>query len=104
MKIVRVTYTTKEEYAAQNQANIIEVMAALQQISQPGISYNACLNPDGKTFVHTAFFKEDDDQKVLFDLASFKTFQEQLKASGPEVPPKQEPLTLVGWSNDIFKS
>ena len=104
MKIVRVTYTTKPEYAAQNQQNIQQVMSDLQQLGHPGISYNAYLNADGKTFVHTAFFKADDDQQVLFDLGSFKTFQEQLKASGPEAPPKQELLTLVGWSNNIFNA
>ena len=104
MKIVRVTYTTKAEYAKQNQGNIEKVMGDLQQLGHPGISYNACLNPDGRTFVHTAFFKSDEDQKVLFDLPSFQTFQEQLKASGPEAPPKQELLTLVGWSNNIFRS
>ncbi len=104
MKIVRVTYTTKAEFAEQNQRNIKTMMADLQQIKQPGISYNACLNPDGKTFVHTAFFQSEEEQKVLFDLASFKGFQEQLKASSPEAPPKQEIITLVGSSNQIFNS
>ncbi len=104
MKIVRVTYTTKPEYIAQNQANIKTVMSDLQKINNPGINYNCCLSPDGKTFTHTAFFKSDEEQKILFDLQSFKTFQEQLKASGPETPPKQEVLTLVGSSTDILKS
>ena len=104
MKIVRVTYTTTPGYSTQNQENIKKVMTDLQQLNHPGIAYNTCMNPDGKTFVHTAFFKADDDQKVLFDLPSFKAFQEQLKASGPEAPPKQELLTLVGASHNIFNS
>ena len=104
MKIVRVTYTTKADYAAKNQENIKKVMSDLQELGHPAISYNSCLNPDGKTFVHTAFFKSESDQQVLFDLASFQTFTEQLKASNPETPPKQELLTLVGWSNNIFNS
>ena len=102
MKIVRVTYTTKPEYAAQNKANIEKVMSDLQQLAHPGIRYNTCSTPDGKTFVHTAFFNDDNDQQALFDLSSFKTFQEQLKASGPEAPPRQELLTLVGASYNIF--
>ena len=57
---------------------------------------------DDKSFIHYAFFQSDDDQKVLFDLPSFKSFQEQLKASGPETPPKNELLTLVGASYEIF--
>jgi hypothetical protein len=33
---------------------------------------------------------------------SFKHFQQQLKAGGLEVAPKQELLTLPGSSNNIF--
>lgn len=102
MKIVRVSYSTTPEYSAQNQANIQKVMTDLQAVNNPGIKYNTCLNPDGKTFVHTAFFRAEEDEKVLFALPAFKAFQEQLKASGPETPPKQELLILVGASYNIF--
>lgn len=104
MKIVKVTYTTKTEYAAQNQSNIQQVMADLQKLHLAGMNYNACLAADGKTFIHTAFFKSGEDQKRLNELPSFKYFQEQLKASGPEVSPKQELLSLVGTSNEIFNA
>ena len=103
MKIVRVIYTTHTEFAEQNQSNIKNVMTDLQKLNHPGINYNACLNPDGKTFTHTAFFKSDEDQKILNELPSFKHFQEQLKSNGFEAPPKQELLNLVGSSKDIFK-
>jgi hypothetical protein len=102
MKIVRVTYTTTLGYAEQNQGNIKNVMTDLQKLNHPGINYNACLSADGKTFTHTAFFKSDEDQKILNELPSFKLFQEQLKSSGPEVPPKQELLNLVGSSKNMF--
>ena len=102
MKIVRVIYTAKAEYAEQNQLNIKNVMADLQKINNPGINYHCCLSPDGKTFTHVSFFKSEEEQKVLNELPSFKYFQEQLKASGLEVPPKQELLTLVGSSTAIF--
>lgn len=102
MKIVRVTYTTKAEYADQNQNNIKNVMSDLQKMNHPGINYNACLGPDGKTFTHTAFFISEDDQKVLNELPSFINFQAQLRSGGLEVPPKQELLNLVGSSKDIF--
>jgi hypothetical protein len=104
MKIVKVTYTTKAEFAEQNQSNIKNVMTDLQKLNNPGINYNACLGADGKTFTHTAFFKSDEDQKILNELPSFKHFQEQLKSSGLEVPPKQELLNLVGSSKNIFNS
>src|SRR4051812_31821118 len=102
MKIVRVTYTTKEDYATQNQSNIKSVMDDLQKINNPGINYNACLSPDGKTFTHTAFFNDGENEKVLLNLPSFKSFQEQLRGSGLEAPPKQELLSLVGSSKNIF--
>jgi len=102
MKIVRVTYTTKADYSEQNQKNIQQVMSDLQKADYNGINYNACVSADNQTFTHTAFFKSDDDQKLLNELPSFKSFQEQLKAGGLETPPKQELLTLVGTSTDIF--
>jgi hypothetical protein len=102
MKIVRVIYTANETFAEQNQANIKNVMADLQKLNNPGINYHVCLSPDGKTFTHTAFFKSDEDHKMLNELASFKFFQEQLKANGFENPPKQELLSLVGSSKNIF--
>jgi hypothetical protein len=104
MKIVRVIYTTHAEFAEQNQSNIKKVMTDLQKLDQPGINYNACLSADGKTFTHTAFFKSDEDQKTLNELPSFKHFQEQLKSNGFEAPPKQELLSLVGTSKNIFSS
>lgn len=104
MKIVKVTYTTKAEFSEQNQSNIKNVMTDLQNANHQGINYNACLSADNKTFIHTAFFKSDEDQKLLNELPSFQNFQTQLKASGLESPPKQELLTLVGSSNNILNN
>ena len=67
-----------------------------------GINYSVCLSADGKLFTHTAFFESESAEKVLLELPEFKHFQEQLKAGGLESPPKQELLTLVGSSNNIF--
>lgn len=102
MKIVKVIYTTTTEFTAQNQVNIKTVMADLRNLNAPGINYNACLQADGKTFIHTAFFSNDDDQKILNELPSFKAFQTALKGSGLESPPKQEILTLVDSTTNIF--
>jgi hypothetical protein len=104
MKIVQVTYTTNSAFAEQNMNNIKNVMGDLGKLNHSGINYNTCLRADGKTFIHTAFFKSDEDQKILNELPSFKYFQEQLKASGLEVPPRQELLSLVGTSTSIFHS
>jgi hypothetical protein len=98
MKIVKVTYTTQPDFAAQNAANIKIVMDDLQKLNHPGINYSALLGADEKTFTHIAYFTADEDQKTLGELPSFRQFQEQLKASQPETPPKQEILSLVGTS------
>lgn len=102
MKIVRVIYTTTQAYAAHNQENIRKVMQDLGEAVHSGINYHVCLHPDGKTFSHTAFFKSEADEKILNELPSFRQFQLDLKASGPEVPPKLELLSLVGSSRSIF--
>jgi hypothetical protein len=102
MKIVTVTYITNPEFAEQNKTNIKNVMTDLQKLQYKGINYNACLSADEKTFIHTAFFKADEDQQLLNELPSFKHFQQQLKAGGLEVAPKQELLTLTGSSKNIF--
>jgi hypothetical protein len=102
MKIVKVTYTTKAEYAEQNKSNIQKVMSDLQVINNAGIDYKAYINEDGKTFTHLALFKSEAEHKILGELPSFRTFQEQLKMSGPEVSPKQESPVLVGSSSEVF--
>ncbi|MDB5232916.1 MAG: hypothetical protein JWN76_3721 [Chitinophagaceae bacterium] len=102
MKIVKVTYTTKPEFSAQNQSNIKAVMTDLKQINNPNINYHACMGADEKTFIHTAFFKSDEERQVLNDLPSFKHFQHELKNGGFDTPPQQELLSLVGSSKDIF--
>src|ERR1700754_3028675 len=102
MKIVQVTYTVKAEFSEQNQDNIRNVMDDLQKMDPPGMAYHTCMKADGKTFIHTAFFASAEDEKVLFELAAFQLFQQQVKASQPELPPVTQLLTLVGSSFKIF--
>jgi hypothetical protein len=102
MKIAKVTYTTKDEYAAQNIANIKIFSAELQKKAYPGINYNVCLFPDGKSFIHTACFQTDEDEQAFNALPEFQFYQNQLKAIGLEGPPKMELMTLIGSSRAIF--
>jgi hypothetical protein len=102
MKIVRVIYTSRADYSEQNQTNIKKVMEDLRELNQAGINYFVCLGADAKTFTHTAFFLSDADEKILLGLPSFQQFQSQLKSSIPEIPPKQELLSLVGSSKNMF--
>ena len=103
MRAVKVQYTVKSEYAETNAANIRKVMADLQQLKNDAIKYSTFILEDKKTFIHFAMVKNEFANAVLNELESFKIFQNELKASMPEVPPKLETLSLVGSSYEIFE-
>jgi len=102
MKSVKVQYTVKAEYAATNKANISQVMADLRELRHPGIKYSTFVFEDGKTFLHFGIYADQEALDVVNNLPSFQSFREQLKASGPEVLPKGDDLTLVDSSYEIF--
>ena len=104
MKIVQVTYTALLAFVEQTKANIGNVMAGLTRPGYPGLNYRCCRCADGKTFTHTAFFNTAGDQILLNDLPEFVHFLTALKAAGFETLPKQELLTLVGTSTNIFSA
>jgi quinol monooxygenase YgiN len=99
MKSVKVQYTVKVEYAETNRKNIARVMADLRDLAHPGIKYRL---EDGKTFVHFGMYADQEALEVVNNLPSFQSFREQLKASGPEAPPKGDDLSLVDSSYEIF--
>ena len=101
MKVVKVQYTVKSEYAKRNSENIAKVMADLKEHSDE-IKYSSFLMDDNKSFVHFAILKNEEANRLLNNLESFKTFQSELKASMPETPPKLENLSLVASSYEFF--
>ncbi|WPU97077.1 hypothetical protein SNE25_16260 [Mucilaginibacter sabulilitoris] len=102
MKIVRVQYTTRPDYVAINQQNIAAVVAELKVLNHPGIKYGTWLLPDGKTFMHFDQFESEAAHLILQELSSFKKFAEELEASGLEVEPKLELLSLVASTETYF--
>ncbi len=62
MKVVRVQYTTRPEFASINQQNIAAIVEELKLLNHPGIKYTAWLLPDGKTFMH---FDQLESEGVL---------------------------------------
>lgn len=102
MKVVRVQYTTRPEFAAINQANIAGVVAELKQLHHPGIKYTCWLLPDGKTFMHFDQLENEEAHQVLQSLASFKKFAEELWASGLEAEPVLELLDMVASTETYF--
>lgn len=102
MKIVRVQYTTRPEYAATNQENIRQVVNELRALNHPGINYSTYLLPDGKTFMHLDHFENEAAHETLQALESFKKFADELWASKMEVEPVLELPSLVASSEDFF--
>lgn len=102
MKTVRVQYKVKPEFADTNKANISQVMTDLRTMKDDGIKYSTFIFDDGQTFMHFAMFRNEDGQKKLNDLESFKKFGAELKASVPLEPPKPDVLGLVDSCYDIF--
>lgn len=88
MRIIRVTYTAREEYSETNQRNIENVMRDLRAMNNPDIKYSSFLEPDGKTFMHFAMYPSDETIQILENLPSFNFFRKALKESMPEMPPK----------------
>lgn len=102
MKIVRVQYTTTEKYASTNEENIRQVVNELRKINHPGIKYSTYLLSDRKTFMHFDQFENEEAHQALMALESFKKFSSELWASGLEVEPKLELLSIVGSSENFF--
>ncbi|MDB5018689.1 MAG: hypothetical protein JWQ84_3521 [Mucilaginibacter sp.] len=102
MKTVSVQYTTTPQFAPINQANIAAIVQELKELNNPGIKYGCWLLPDGKTFMHFDQFENEEAHQVLTTLESFKKFDAQLWASGLEVEPILELLTLVASTEVYF--
>ena len=102
MKIVRVLYTVKPEYVAQNKANIAQVMADLKALNNPNTKYASYIEEDEVTFMHFAQYPDEATVQLLNDLPAFAKFRQELKASEPIAPPKANNMTLVDAAFDIF--
>jgi len=102
MKIVRVQYTTTHKFASRNQENILQIVDELKKVNHRGIKYSTYLLPDGKTFMHFDQFENEEAHEGLMALESFKKFSAELWASGLEVEPQLELLSLVGSSENFF--
>lgn len=98
MRVTRIQYTVKPEYAETNAANIEKVMAALRDQPIDGLRYSAFRRPDGNTFVHLVLAKDEETQGRISELPEFQEFQQALIASGPTSPPVPEPWDLVATS------
>lgn len=101
MKVTRVQYTVRSEFAEQNRQNIAAVMKELRALGRSDVTYAVYVQGDGKTFMHLAHQNTAEAERFPTSLESFKHFQAQLKEN-LEIPPKVEALALVQSSAPIF--
>lgn len=99
---MKVIYTVKPEFVNDNIQNIHTFMDDVKKINNQGIRYAVLLGADGKTFIHLSSFDKDSSQKALLELESFKTFQKRRDASGLEVQPSIEEMSLVAASFPVL--
>lgn len=99
MQAIRVRYTVKAEFVAQNRQNIAAVMAELRAKGDVGCKYTSFVEPDGKTFVHLVVARDEATLGIVPTLEAFKAFQAALRPN-LEVPPQTEHWDVAGSSYD----
>ena len=102
MITVKVTYTVKPGFVQKNQENINSFMLDFKKMKHIQFRYNVYLLEDGKTFLHLSHFQNEDVQKQVLAVPSFKLFQEKRDESGIENSHKVEIMKLIDFSSDIF--
>ena len=102
MKSVKVTYTVKSEFVSNNQENINSFMKDFRKLNSADFRYIVYLCDDGKTFMHLSTYANDEIQKQVLDIESFKSFQRQRDESGLEGSHKIEMLKFIAASHDDF--
>lgn len=102
MITVKVTYTVKSEFVETNKQNINKFLSDFKKLNPSEFSYNVYLQEDGITFLHFSTYKNEEIQKQILNIPSFKSFQEERDKSGLDDTHKVEILSLVGSSADLL--
>ena len=102
MITVKVTYTVKPEFVEANKGNINKFLSDFKKLNPSDFRYNVYLQEDGITFLHLSTYKNEEIQKQILNIPSFKSFQEQRDKSGLDNTHKVEVLNYVGSSFDVL--
>ena len=102
MITVKVTYTVKPEFVETNKENIRRFLSDFKKLDSSEFRYNVYLQEDGITFLHFSTYKNEDIQKQILNVESFKSFQEERDKSGLDGTHKVEVLSYVGSSFDVL--
>jgi hypothetical protein len=102
MITVKVTYTVNPEFVEANKNNISRFLNDFKKLNPSDFRYNVYLQEDGTTFLHFSTYKNEEIQKQILNIPSFKYFQEERDKSGLNDTHKLEVLSYVGSSFDIL--
>lgn len=103
MIVVNVSYTVKPEFVQKNQENINAFMADFKKMNKNDFRYQVYLKEDGRTFVHFSHFKDEEIQKKILSVPSFKSFQQERDESGLDGSHKLEVFKVVDTSAAILE-
>lgn len=101
MIAVKVSYTVKPEFVAQNKENIAVFLKDFQKLHPADFSYNVFLSDDGVTFLHLSTYKNEEIQHQVLNVPSFKKFQNERDQSGLNDSHKVEMLHHIGSSSNF---
>jgi hypothetical protein len=99
---VKVTYTVKPEFVPKNLENIKSFLNDFRKIKEREFRYTVYLCDDGKTFLHRSSYANEEVQKHVLTVESFKSFQKERDESGLEGSHRIEEMQLIGSSHGIF--
>ncbi|MFA6278111.1 MAG: hypothetical protein WC622_15285 [Pedobacter sp.] len=95
---VKVSYTVKPEFVAQNKQNISVFLSDFKKLVDKSFLYNVYLEEDGLSFLHVSMYENEEVQQQILTIPSFLQFQKERDESGLNDAPKIEVLTLIGSS------
>ncbi|PSL22848.1 putative quinol monooxygenase [Chitinophaga ginsengisoli] len=98
MIAVKVTYTVKPSFVAQNLQNIETFMQDFRRMED--FQYTVYTNEN--IFTHISHYKNEDIQAAVLNTPSFKAFQQQRDDSGLVLPPQIEVLTLAASAKEVL--
>ncbi len=102
MITVKVSYTVKSGFVETNKENIKKFLNEFKRLNPSDFRYNVYLQEDGVTFLHFSTYKNEEIQKQILNIPSFKSFQEERDKSGLNCTHKVEILSHVGSSFDAL--
>jgi hypothetical protein len=99
---VKISYTVKPEFVAQNKQNISMFLADFKKLVGKKFLYTVYVKDDGLTFLHVSMYENEEVQQQILNVPSFLQFQKERDESGLNDTHKFEVLTLMGSSLSLL--